>query len=177
MTIEDVKMLLSANGIPYEIHYYTNEGEFWRHLDMYAHVEKAKPYGTTVIVIRSKNGQKDIEIQFNTTEEACVFVDFFFGSYSFELFDWKEELLPNEMLRLITCILQCKFTVVTVHDLKRKRWIGDLSFDSENDYEESYYQREMAKINRPLSFLEKISRCKRQYEIYDFEKYQCVIKG
>ncbi len=178
MTLEETRKLLSSNGIFYEICYYSDEAAFFRHILMYPNVGNAKPCKTSVIVIHSKNQHKDIELQFNTIENDDVFMELYFGEYSFELFDWKEELLPDELMRIIGRIMTCSIEIIVANDIRRKRWIGDVCYDrDDNEWPDSYYKRTWDKIHKPRSLFEKLFHEKTQYEVYDYENYQCFIKG
>ena len=177
MKIEEAKALLYSNGIPYEICCYSDEAEYWKHLSLYPDHEKAKPCKVTVLVVRCKNGHKHVELQFNSTNDGEIFVELFFGDYSYELFDCEEELLPNEIIRNINSVLQCKMSIIVAYDLKKKRWLGDVCYDHEkNKFEESFYKSALEKIHKPKSFVEQLFHDRKQYEIYDFENYQCIIK-
>ena len=147
---------------------------------MFPYVKHAKSCKVTVIVISGKNGHKDIELQFNETENGPVFEDLFFGGYSYELFDCTEDILPDEVIRDIHSILQGQVTVIEAYDLKSCRRIADSIFvrsdHSDPLFGEPGYQKAMEKIHKPLSFFKKIFHVKEQYEIYDYENYQCVIK-
>ena len=176
MKIEEAKALLYSNGISYDICCYSNEAEFWKHLSLYSDYKKAKLCKVTVIVIRCKNGHKDVELQFNSTDDGDIFVELFFGDYSYELFDCGEELLPNEIIRNINSVLQCNISIIVAYDLRRKRWLGDICYDKEVNSGETYYKTALERIHKPKSLVAKLFHDKRQYEIYDFENYQCIIK-
>ena len=177
MTLESVKALLASNGIPYEICLYADEAEFWRHICMFPS-RNAKPFAVTVIVIRSKNGHKDIELEFCGTGNHAGFIDLFFGDYTFELLGSKEELLPLELLQNVNEILQGEIKIIVAYDLKKEHWLWDACYDNEDtDYAQSPYNRAIDRINKPCSLFEKLRRSKKLYEIYDYDNYQCITKG
>lgn len=133
------------------------------------------------MVIHSKNGHKDIELQFNETKDGNVFAELYFGGFSYELFGVREEYLSDEIIREIDGIREGRVSVIEVNDLKKCRWIGDSRFDR-NDMDdplfgESGFEKAMRKVQEPLSFFKKLFHAKIQYEVYDFERYQCIIKG
>ncbi|MBR3094009.1 MAG: hypothetical protein IKH12_00265 [Clostridia bacterium] len=181
MTLETVKDLLNSNNIPYEICHYSGEADFYRHIILFPYVKNAKSCKVTTIVIRSKNGHKNTELQFNETKDGTVFVGLFFGGYSYELFDCQEEYLSDEIIREIDDIREGRVSVIEVNNLKKSRWIGDFCFDR-NDMDdpifgEPGFEKAMRKVQKPLSFFKKLFHAKIQYEVYDFERYQCIIKG
>ncbi|MBQ9413932.1 MAG: hypothetical protein IJU16_02255 [Clostridia bacterium] len=181
MTIETVKELLNSNNISFDICHYSGEADFYRHICLFPYLKNAKPCKVTTIVIRSKNGHKDIELQFNETKGGTIFVDLYFGGYSYELFDCQDEYLSDEIIREIDGIREGRVTVIEVYNLKKCRWIGDFVFDR-NDMDDSIFgeagfEKAMKKVQKPLSFFKKLFHAKIQYDIYDFERYQCIIKG
>ncbi len=176
MTLENVKATLDSNGIPYDICLYADEADFWRHISKFPS-EIAKPCAVSVIVIHCKNGYKDIEIEIFGTGEDAIFVDLYFGDFSFEMFDLKKEYLPIELLRNINSILQGRKKVIVAYDLKNELWLGDACYDSEdNDYAQSDYKRAIDKIKKQSSLFGKLLSNNKLYEIYDYENYQCIIK-
>ena len=180
MTLETAKDLLNANNIPFEICYYRDEADFYRHICLFPYLKNAKPCKVTTIVIRSKNGHKNIELQFNETKDGTVFVELYFGGFSYELFDCQEEYLSNEILREIADIREGKVTVIEANDLKKRRWIADAQFDRSDKedpvFGELGFEKAMIKVQKPLSIFKKLFHAKIQYDIYDFESYQCIIK-
>ena len=180
MTLENAKELLASNGIPFETCHYANETEYWRHLILFPYVKHAKPCEVTALVVHCPNGKKNIELQFNAVDNEYLFVDLSFGGYSFELFDCQEEFLSHEILREIQVILQGQTAVIEANDLKHRRWSADAIFDrSDKDdpaFGEPGYQKAIAKIHKPLSFIQKLFHAREQYEIFDSEHYQCIIK-
>ena len=181
MTLETAKDLLNANNIPFEICYYRDEADFYRHICLFPSLKNAKSCKVTVMVIHSKNGHKDIELQFNETKDGNVFAELYFGGFSYELFGVREDYLSDEIIREIDDIREGRVSVIEVNDLKKCRWIGDSRFDR-NDMDdpmfgESGFEKAMRKVQKPLSFFKKLFHAKIQYEVYDFERYQCIIKG
>ena len=87
----------------------------------------------------------------------------------------------DEIIREIDGIREGRVTVIEVNNLKKCRWIGDFVFDR-NDMDdpifgEAGFEKVMRKVQKPLSFFKKLFHAKIQYDIYDFERYQCIIKG
>ena len=181
MKLETVIDLLNANNIPFEICHYRGEADFYRHICLFPYLKNAKPCKVTVMVIHSKNGHKDIELQFNETKDGNVFVDLYFGGFSYELFGGGDEYLSDEIIREIDGIREGRVSVIEVNNLKKCRRIGDFCFDR-NDMDdpisgESGFEKTMRKVQKPLPFFMKLFHSKIQYEVYDFERYQCIIKG
>ena len=72
MTFETVKAILDSNNISYEICHYSGEADFYRHIILFPYVKNAKSCKVTTIVIRSKNGHKNTELQFDETKDGTV---------------------------------------------------------------------------------------------------------
>ena len=63
--------------------------------------------------------------------------------------------------------------------LRRKRRLADACFDlSDNDdvFGEPGFQKALKRIKRPKGLFSKLLRFKEQYEIYDWNAYQCIVK-
>lgn len=174
MTLEEAKKLLKANSIPFEICEFETEKEYLEHLALFPNTKKAKPYKVIAIIIRSENGKKDIELQFYKTDETFFFEDITFGEYDYEMFDYNKEMLEHDLLEIITEIRQGKHTVITANDIKKKRWLCDACYDT--DEERTELNESLQHIHRPKGLFAKLVKSKIQYEIYNWNTYQCIIK-
>lgn len=173
MTLNDAIALLNNNNSPFEMWEFQNETEYWNHIMDYPVNKNAKPCKVIALIIFSNNSKKHIELQFNETGGIYYFQEFWFGGSTFEMFDIKEDL-ASEIVKRIEEIRSGCIAIITVNDIRKKRWIGDACFDLNCDADE--FHRTIKKINKPKSSFSKLIKLRRKYEIYDWNKYQCVIK-
>ena len=179
MTLDEVKDLLKVNNISFELCEFENEKEYWHHTMLFPYTKIAKPCKVIALLIRSKNGYKNIELQFNELGDNFIFEELRFGDYCYEMFDCEEEILAQELINRILEIRQGKLVIIVVNDLKNKRRIGDACFDRGDEdkfFGESGFQKAMQRIEKPKSFLSKLFGAKEQYEIFDWNIYQCIVK-
>ncbi len=178
MTLDEIKEMLQENNIPYEISEFENEREFWRHIILFNNTKDAKPCKVIALIIYSKNGKKNIELQFNESGGAFYFVDLYFGGYSYELFDCQEKFLQQSVIDEINSIISNSVIVIAVNDLKNQKWLGDAGFSKkENDDSELQdFEKAMRRINKRKGFFAKLFKSRIQYEIYDWDSYECIVK-
>ena len=179
MTLTEAKTLLERKRIPYQTAQYENEAEYWRHCMPYPHTANAKNCRVTALVIPAVNGVKDIELQFNRHRGEYAFQELWFGAYSFEMFDTLEEFLEADILEIIGQIVDGKLTVVECHDLKRKRCISDGLFDltdSDGVFGAPGFREAVARIEKPKTLWQKLTRQKLQYDIYDWRTHRQILK-
>ena len=180
MTLSDAKELLKEQSIPYEKREYKSEEEYWHHTMLFPYTKKAKPCKVIAIIIKSNNGKKDIELQFNEADDGFRFEELWFGEFSYEMFDYSEEILESGLLERISNIMQGKTAVIIANDIKNKRWLGDAGFDRSDDSDDTFgepgYQKAIRRIQRKKGLFAKIFQSKTQYEIYDWNSYKCIIK-
>ena len=131
------------------------------------------------MIIVSKNKKKNIELQFNYVDNEFCFEELSFGDYCFEMFDYNEEMLAGDLLDRIEEIRCGNFVVIIANDLKKRRWLGDACFDL-NDDDDAFgrqgFEKAMEQINKPKGLLARLFRTQTQYEIYDWNTYQCIVK-
>lgn len=179
MTLDDVKVLLTDNNIPFDLVEYSNEKEYWHHTMLFPYTKNAKFCKVLAIVIKSNNGQKNIELQFNEKDGFFYFEELRFGGYCFELFDIKEEMLVETLVDDIEQIQKGKLTVIEANNLNKRCWSGDAIFDLD-DEDDLFGKRGLEKailhIEKPKGLLSKIFGSKMQYEIYDWNIYQSIVK-
>ena len=177
MTLDETKELLTNHEIPFVQVEYESEIEFFKHLKNQS--EKARPYKVIALVIKSKNGKKDLEIQFNIIGNNVLFQDLWFGAYWYELFDCSDETLGNEILNTVISIMNGGESVILIYNYKSDRCIGSLNFVRSNDdgvFDSLGLKKTMEKIEKKKTFISKIFNYKRKYEIYDWNTYRLIIK-
>lgn len=174
MTLNDAKTLLNNNNFPFEMWKFQNETEYWNHITDYPINKNAKPCNVIALIIFSNNSKKHIELQFNETDGIFYFQEFWFGGFTFEMFDIKEEDLASEIVKRIEEIRSGCIAIITVNNIRKKRWLGDACFDLHCDANE--FHRAIKKIDKPKRFSSQLIKARKKYEIYDWNKYKCVIK-
>lgn len=100
--------------------------------------------------------------------------DLRFGDFAYELFLTEEEFLEREMLEIIRRVMSGKCCFVMVNDLKQKRWRGDCCCDAEDG--EPGIPEILERLARPKGFWERLQGTRRQYEVYDWNEYHCVVR-
>ena len=105
----------------------------------------------------------------------CSFDNLWFGEFDYEMFDYNEKMLAEDLLHNITEIIKGSSIVIIMHDMKHRRWGADARFDL-SDGEEIEFQKTMERIEKPKSLFAKLMKSKKQYEIYDWNTYRCIIK-
>ena len=180
MTIDEAKTLLDLNNIPFSELHFNTVTEFRRHISPFAYLKDAAESQVNVLVISSNNTHKNIELQFidDNNDGNYTFVDLYFGEYSFELFDCQEEFLQESIMDEINSIVSNDIVVIVSNDLTKEKWRGDKIFDkTENDFFGlPGFERAMRRINKRKGFFSKIFGSKIQYEIFDWNTYQCIVK-
>lgn len=179
MTLAEAEELLNKHNISFEPIEYETEKMYWQHAMLFPYTANAKPCKVTALVIKSKNDKKDIELQFNAVDHEFVFEELRFGGYCYEMFDIPEDTLPTDLIEKITEIMQGNLTIIVLNDLKKKRWNGDACFDRNDDddvFGEAGFQKALQRIENRKSLFTKLFRHQKQYEIYDWNTYRCVIK-
>ena len=179
MTLNDVKILLLENDIVFDVREFESEAAYFHHVAMFPYTKNSKPCKVIALIIRSNNGRIDIELQFNIEDDNIRFKELWFGDYSFEMFDCNEEMLADDLLERIREIQSGNFVVINANDIKNRRWLGDSCFDlNDNDafFGQQGFKKAMGRINKPKGLLSRLFRTQKQYEIYDWNSYQCIVK-
>lgn len=179
MTLDEAKVLLSENNIPFELCEFHNETEYWRHTTLFPYTKNAKSCKVTAMIIRSNNGKKDIELQFNAVGDVFRFEELWFGDYTYEMFDYNKDTLADDLIRNILEIKQGKLIIIVRNDIRKKRLLADACFDlsdEDNAFGELGFQKALQRIKRPKGLFSKLRRVKEQYEIYGWDSYQCIVK-
>lgn len=179
MTLDEAKSLLSNSNIPFDICEFENEAEYLLHTTMFPNTKNVKSCKIIVIIIKSNNGKKDIELQFNAIDNAFKFEELRFGDFCFEMFDYNEAMLADDLVDRIKKIQSGNFVIIAANNIIKKRWLGDACFDLNDDddvFGKSGYEKAMRKIKKPKGIISKLLKSKIQYDIYDWNTYQCIIK-
>lgn len=178
MTLDEAKELLNTNNIPYELRKFENGAEYWRHTTLFPCTENFDPCRVAAMVIRSNNAKKDIELHFNAIDDCFCFVDLRLRDFSYEMFDRKDELQAEDLLQNIFEIIQGNVAVIVWNDLKKRRFLGDACFDLNDDgvFGKTGFKSAIQKIRAPRLFLKNPKKEKTQYEIYDWNTYECIIR-
>lgn len=176
MTLNEAKALLSENNISFELHEFNNEAEYWRHTILFPHTKNAKSCKVIAIIIKSNNGKKDIELQFNAVGDVFLFEELRFGDYCYEMFDYNEDMLANDLIRSILEIKQGNMIMIVLNGIRKKRLLADACFDLSDDNDVFRFQKALQRIKKTKGLFSKLLRVKKQYEIYDWNSYQCIVK-
>ena len=94
------------------------------------------------------------------------------------MFDYNGEMIADDLLERIKEIQSGNFVVIIANDLKNRRWLGDACFDLNDDdaFGRPGYEKAIRRINKSKGFLSRLLKTQKQYEIYDWDTYQCIIK-
>ena len=179
MTLFEAKKLLTENGLAFEISEFEDEATYWRHTMLFPCTKNARNCKVIALIISSNNGKKNIELQFNAVDDDFLFEELHFGDFCFEMFDYKEEMLANDLLKHINKIKGGAFSVIVANDLKNKKWLADSSFDLKDDddlFGKHGFEKAIQQIHAPKGFISKLLKTKKQYEIYDWNTYECITK-
>ena len=179
MTLNEVKVLLSENQIPFELCEFENEAAYWQHISQFPYTQNAKVCKVIALIISSNNHHKNIELQFNALNDEFILDELYFGDYGFEMFDYTEEMLANDLVNNINKIRSGYLVVITAINLNNKRRLGDALFYLSGDddaFGEEGYKKALRQIHKPKGLLARLFKSKIQYEIYDWDSYQCIIK-
>lgn len=178
MTLSDAKILLSENDIDFVVCEYENEATYWHHRMLFHYTKNARNCKVITLIIASNNKKKNIELQFNDVGNEYRFEEMSFGDYRFEMFDYNEEMLADDLLNRIKEAQSGNIVVIIANDLKNRRWLGDACFDLNEDdvFGRQDFEKAMERINKPKGLLTRLFRTQKQYEIYDWNSYQCIVK-
>lgn len=94
MTLNEVKELLSANGITFELQEFQNEAAYFQHLTL-SYTKKTRPDKVIALIIKSKNGKKTLNFYLiNLT------VYFALKNYHLAITALKCLILPKNILQM-----------------------------------------------------------------------------
>ena len=179
MTLFEAKKLLTKNDFVFEIREFEDEATYWHHTTLFPYTKNARNCKVLALIISSNNGKKNIELQFNAVDDDFLFEELRFGDFCFEMFDYKEEMLADDLLDRIKEITNGNFTVIIKNDLKNKKWLADACFDLDDDddaFGRQGFEKAIQRIRQPKGFISKLLKSKLQYEIYNWNTYDCIVK-
>lgn len=176
MTLSEVKELLNNNHIKFNQSEFENQKEFLNHISAFQYTKYSNPNKIIVLIIESNNGHTNIELEFEYDNNGFIFIDLFFGEYCCEMFDTLNNFLPEEILTCIHDFMSGKFSIITINDIKNKRWLSDMCFDLNDEEDKVNFEKRIKKIRKSKGHISKLFKFKTQYEIYDWNTYQCIIK-
>ena len=157
MTLNEAKVLLSENNINFEVREYENEAAYWHHSALFPYTKNAKNCKVIALVITGNNQKKNLELQFNAIENEFRFEELSFGDYCFEMFDYNEEMLADDLLDRIREVQSGSFAVIVANNLKRKSWLGDACFDLNDNNDDWFgkagFERAMQRIQKPKGII------------------------
>lgn len=179
MTLKGAKQILNENNIPFSETFYESEASFLIDTFHFACTKRAKTCKVIALIIYSNNGKKNLRLQFNKTDDEFLFEDLFFGGFNYEMFDYNEEMLPNDLIKEIKDAMSGKLHIIEAYDLKKKKWFFDgayLESDDESINQIEEFNKTVQRIEKEKSFIKKLFKTKNQYEIFDWNSYRTVIK-
>ena len=183
MTLEYVKNLLNERNIPFIETFYESEKEYWQSNAEFECVnfKNAREIKVATIVIMSNNKHKNLTMQFFEKNNEFEFDDLLFGSWSFEMFDYSPDMLVGDLLHNIEFVMSGKAMVIDSYKIcnGRKKWYSDAIFnvlDDEIVFGKNGYEKALSRIEQKKGFLKTIFGVKMQYEIYDWNTYQSIVK-
>jgi hypothetical protein len=179
MTLKEVTDLLDDKEIEYSLCKFNNEKEFLKHIYVFPDLTNAQDYKVCALTIKCKNGYKDIVLQFNNSCGVYLFDEMLFGEFCFEMYSCEERYIADALLNNIYQVESNSIAIIVENDLDKKLWVQDDCYylvEDNQDFGEPAFFRELARINRPKTALEKKMSTKKQYEIYTYDSYQCIIR-
>ena len=180
MTLNEAKILLDENNIVYSELHFDSVAAFRLHLSPFANLKNAGLGSVVLLEISSNNHHKNIGLQFvdKNNDGNYSFLDLYFGQYFYELFDCQEEFLPRSIIDEIETIVSNDCMIIVTNDLKKGKWVSDQIFDKKetDGFGLPGFEKAMKRIHEKKNWIAKLFGFKMQYEIYDWNTYQCIIK-
>lgn len=176
MKLEDVKQLLNENGYAYETKIVPSSLDFYGGKGFCPKTETG-PFW--LLTIPNPNHDKNIEIVFSDASDNPDFYDLEFGGFWYEMFGYRDEYLPRDLLDEIQRIVTGKANVIFATDAKTGKWFADqIYFDlpetDMNDMDD--YKRTLSRISAPKSLWRKLIGRTDVYEIFNWFSYQKIVK-
>ena len=176
MKLSEVRRLLSENDISYTLTIESSRREFYGKKGFRTTEDTGTFY---LLTIRNPHHSKNIEIIFADSSDNPEFYDLGFGGYWYEMFGWMEEELPQGIMDEIQNILNDKSWVIFATDAQNGTWFFDGIFcDTEaeewNDMES--FHKTINRIKNPKNLWRKIIGRMDCYEIFNWTKYEKIIK-
>ncbi len=173
MNLNEVVDLLHENNFSFTLHEFENEAAYRRHIVRFPNTENAKDCKVCSVRLKSPNAHKNMELQFNLEQDDFVLEDLYFGEFGFELFDRGEDGFADALLQTIRAIMAGELTVAVCYDIKHRRLLWDAAFDVED---QRRFENAFKKIKQRKRFFERFFKAQKQYEIFDWNTYQCIMR-
>ncbi len=175
MYLSEVKELLSQSKVPYREVTYKTESEFYRHISRFPNLRRVQGFAVTTLVIQSRNGKCDIELEFDHTRDGFVFEEMYFGEYAFGFFELrKPDALSREIMSAIKKIVRGEYKFIVCNNLTRKTLDSDGCFDVKDDPEP--FRRALTGIKKRPGPIGRIFGYRLLYEIYDWQSFRSIIR-
>ena len=179
MTLSEVKEILRSNSILFQECEFANEADFINHIFPFAYTKGTKEQKYYALIIHSNNEKMHLILQFEEKNGDFVFFDLYFGDFCFEYF-WWDSINCASLVEEIQEIMNGNHTIIVVSNPKTKQWLSDSCFDR-NDIDDDMFgeigfQKAMKRIRQKKTFWEKLFGFNRNYEIYDWNTYECITK-
>ena len=188
MTLIQAKELLSSHCIEFTEMEFASEADFYDHILPFSYAPKANDHKLYALIIQSNNGNKHITLEFIEKKGEYVFSDLWFGAFTYEyLFDgviendsYSLQEIQEMLMDDIQAIIKNRIAFITVTNPKTKQLISDSQFDR-SDADDAYFgekgfQRAIGNIRKKPTLLWRLLGIRRQYEIYDWNSYECITK-
>jgi len=176
MKLTEVKKLLENNGYAYQQTVIPRRAEFYSQKGFRPSVDTG---AFSLLTIQNPNHDKNIEIVFSDASDNPDFYDLEFGGFWYEMFGYRDEHLPRDLLDEIQRIVTGKANVIFATNAKTGKWFADqIYFDlpetDMNDMDD--YKRTLSRISAPKSLWRKLIGRTDVYEIFNWFSYQKIVK-
>ena len=182
LTLCAAKALLAEHQIQFDLIEYPNAASYWKHAMRDADLRRAPAGKTVVLVVRSNNGEKHIELEFRAESADFVLQTARFGEYVWVLTEENDQTgadVADQLLQFIRKVESGDWVVVVTYDTTHQKWLETACFDrhtADADIGEPAFQKKRAEIEKPAGFFAKLFRVRMEYEIYDWNSFRRVEK-
>lgn len=182
LTLCAAKALLAEHQIQFDLIEYPNAASYWKHAMRDADLRRAPAGKTVVLVVRSNNGEKHIELEFRAESADFVLQTARFGEYVWVLTEENDQTgadVADQLLQFIRKVESGDWVVVVTYDTTHQKWLETACFDrhtADTDIGEPAFQKKRAEIEKPAGFFAKLFRVRMEYEIYDWNSFRRVEK-
>lgn len=182
LTLCAAKALLAEHQIQFDLIEYPNAASYWKHAMRDADLRRAPAGKTVVLVVRSNNGEKHIELEFRAESADFVLQTARFGEYVWVLTEENDQTgadVADQLLQFIRKVESGYWVVVVTYDTTHQKWLETACFDrhtADADIGEPAFQKKRAEIEKPAGFFAKLFRMRMEYEIYDWNSFRRVEK-
>ena len=182
LTLCAAKALLAEHQIQFDLIEYPNAASYWKRAMRDADLRRAPAGKTVVLVVRSNNGEKHIELEFRAESADFVLQTARFGEYVWVLTEENDQTgadVADQLLQFIRKVESGDWVVVVTYDTTHQKWLETACFDrhtADADIGEPAFQKKRAEIEKPAGFFAKLFRVRMEYEIYDWNSFRRVEK-